>query len=118
MNATRPFSDIEASMSPEAIAASDRLYLKDRLDMLISMMGHLLDLPPKEMATILDVPLADLIDVEYQGDMSVNEVRRLIAELDVDVEISLSVGGRKCSITNTPQPVGRLDADPPREQAA
>lgn len=100
MSTIKPLSELITKMSPEAGAESHRLYLKDRADMLKSMLGHLVDLPHRQMAELLDVPLEDLIDVEYQGDMTVNEIRRLIEELDADVEVRFRIGDRRFCVTS------------------
>ena len=114
----RPWSELVSKMSPERRAESKRLHLEDCAQMLKSMLGHLVGLPHEQMAKLLEVPLEELIDVEYQEDMTVNEIRRLIEELDADIEIRFRVGERSCRVRGESGRKMEVEVEPVREHAA
>ena len=83
----RKFRELEATMSSEAITASDTIYKRLKESMALEELRAALRMTQQELAQTLTVDQSAVSKLEHRTDMYVSTLRRCIAAMGGQLEI-------------------------------
>ncbi len=100
----RKFAELEANMSPEAVAASDAICRSLKEDMALEELRDALRMTQKELAQTLHVDQSAVSKLERRTDMYVSTLRRCITAMGGQLEIRAVFPEGSVRITQFEQP--------------
>lgn len=95
----KKFSQLEAKMSPESIAASNQMAREMMAEMLLSELRKHSGITQQQLADILGIKQPSLSQLESQADMQVSTLQRLIEALGGNLELIAHLPGGDIRIT-------------------
>ena len=84
----RSFSELEARMSPEALARSDARYSQLRREMALNELREARRLTQQQLASVLHVDQGSVSKLERRADMYVSTLRSYVEAMGGRLEIS------------------------------
>jgi transcriptional regulator with XRE-family HTH domain len=92
--ATRPFSDLESRMSPDARKRVAERVRQVNAEMLLSELRKQAEMSQAELAEALGIQQPNVSKLESEDDMQISTLRRLVKALGGRLKISVEIPGK------------------------